>query len=530
MSLNPEHHERELSEQARRAAQLFDWNTVGEAAARILGRNPDSAEGHFLRGLHCKGLGQHRPALQAFSAALKLDEARYDAAIELADQLVIAQNNAAANTLLDAYVPMLSNSPRYLDMAGTAFDSIGLPEKAWPLYKRATTLQPDIELFRANLAACSAYLGKVDDAESLYRGLLDRKPSHQRNHHHLSRLKKATDRSHVDWMISILDREQLPPDRNVFLYFAIAKELEDLQEWDLAFDYYARGCDAVSSRMTYDVSQDIQIIDRIISVCTADWLAEDKPRRPQNAEKTPIFIVGLPRTGTTLVERILESHSSVQSLGETQFLPRAVRDASGCHTREQIALEIIDACAGIDVDRIAGSYLSSAEYRLGPERFFIEKLPYNDLYLGLIAKAFPEARLVSLRRHPMDACFSMYKQVFTWAYKYSYSQENLARYYAAHARMHQHWKNVLGDRLIEVSYEELIREPEPQISALLHRLGLEFEPECMNFHANPSACTTASAMQVRRPIYPDSVGKWRQFSTHLEPLRVALLNEGIPVP
>ncbi len=528
--MSREQDERELSERARRAAQLFDWNTVGDSATRILERNPDAAEGHFLRGLHFKGLGQHRPALQSFSAALKLDEGRYDAAIEMADQLVIAQNNAAALNVLEVYVPLLSNSPRYLDMAATVFDSIGLPERAWPLYKRATTLQPDIELFRANLAACSAYLGRIDDAEALYRGLLSAKPSHQRNHHHLSRLKKATDRSHVDWMISILAREQLPPDRNVFLYFAIAKELEDLQQWDLAFDYYARGCDAVSSRMSYDVSKDIQIIDRIISVFTVEWFAEIKPRRPQNPEKTPIFIVGLPRTGTTLVERILECHSSVQSLGETQFLPRAVRDASGCHTREQIALEIIDACARIGVDRIAETYLSCAEYRLGPERFFIEKLPYNDLYLGLIAKAFPGAKLVSLRRHPMDACFSMYKQVFTWAYKYSYSQENLARYYAAHVRLHEHWKNVLGDRLIEVSYEELIREPEPQIRALLQALGLEFEPECLNFHSNPSACTTASAMQVRRPIYPDSVGKWHRFATHLEPLRVALLNEGIPVP
>src|SRR5687768_6199222 len=147
-------------------------------------------------------------------------------------------------------------------MAGTTYTHIGLPEKAWPLYQQANALQPGVDLFQANMAACAVYLGKFDEAKALYQGLLERFPAHQRNHWQLSRLERAKDSAHVDRMVALLHSLRLPPEKNVFLYYAIAKELEDLERWDEAFEYYRQAGDAVTKVAKYDVAEDVAIIDQ----------------------------------------------------------------------------------------------------------------------------------------------------------------------------------------------------------------------------------------------------------------------------
>jgi len=515
----------QLSALARRAAQAKDWRAVRDCAERLLAAEPNSAEGFFLRGLAEKANLRPLLAGAAFERALELDAERYDAAVELASQYVVARRNGEAAALLGAYEDRLGNSPRYLDMAGTVYVDIGLAERALPLYRKATTLQPEIALFQANRASCAVYLGHIDEAEGIYRLLLTRNPAHQRNHYYLSRLKKARDRTHVDEMLLVLERGGLPRDRNVFLYYAIAKELEDLGEWDEAFRYYKLGGDAVTAVASYDVTSDIALIDKTIEVCNSDWLSRNVS--PATAAKTPIFIVGLPRTGTTLTERIVSSHTMVASLGETLFLPMVLRRESGVESAERMTPAMIEAASVRPMEAIARGYLSAVDYRLGSERLFIDKYPENFLYLGFIARAFPGARIVHLRRHPLDACFSMYKQVFTWAYKFTYDLDNLGRYYVAYARLLAHWHAVLGERLIEVEYESLVRNPEAETRRLLDRLGLPFEAACLDISANRAASTTASSVQVRERIHARSVERWRRFAAHLEPLRKRLEAAGI---
>jgi len=517
-----------LSATARRAAQKQDWAKVHACAVEILRRDDASAEGHFLAGLVEKAARRPIRAAEAFARALELDPGRYDAAVELADQHSIGRRNGAAAELLARYSERLVNSPRYLDMAGTIYTHIGMPERALPLYRRAHELQPDIALFAANLASCSVYLGRIEEARALYQALLERVPTHQRNHYYLARLEKARDATHVEQMQAVLRDNGLPPDRNVFLYCAIGKELEDLGRWDEAFDYYKRAGDAVASVANYDVAADIELIDRIIATCNSGWLA-DAGKVAEPADKTPIFIVGLPRTGTTLTERILASHSGVQSVGETQFLQMTLRQVSGVETVESMNPAIVTAAARQDAARIADGYMASIRYRLGNEPMFIDKLPFNFLYLGFIAKAWPDARMVYLRRNPMDSCFAMYKQVFTWAYKFSYTLEGLGRYYVAHHRLLEHWKQVLGARLIEVEYEALVSSQEAETRRLLERLGLDFEPACLEFEKNEAASATASSVQVREKIHTRSVDRWRHFERQLQPLRAMLEAAGITV-
>jgi Tfp pilus assembly protein PilF len=518
---------RNLSNAGRHAASTRDWSTVEICARGILERSPREPEGFFLRGLAEKAGGHTRKAVEAFEMVLALDPERYDAAVELANQHSMARRNGKVAEILRHYEAALYDSPRYLNMAGTVYTEVGMPEKAWPLFVRANELQPEISLFQANLAACAVFVGEIEQARETFQKLLEKNPHHQRNHYQLSRLEPAKDKRHIEQMENVLRETKLSPDRNIFLYYALGKEYEDLGEWDTAFEYYQKGGAAAVGVMDYDVSSDIAILDKATEICTREWLHDGTAPAP--TPRTPLFVVGLPRTGTTLTERILSSHSRVASVGETEFVQMVIRRESGVATVEKMTPQILDGFASRDISVLTEGYLDAVDYRLHDEPIFVDKLPFNVQYLGFIAKAFPEAPLVLLRRHPMDACFSMFKQVFTWAYKFSYDLDSLGKYYVAYDRMCRHWRELLGDRLVEVEYEKLVADQEAQTRRLLEKVGLPFEPACLDFDKNRAPTSTASSVQVREKAHTRSVNKWRNFADHLAPLRQHLEQAGVVI-
>ncbi|WP_445360431.1 tetratricopeptide repeat-containing sulfotransferase family protein [Microbulbifer sp. EKSA005] len=508
-----------LSLTARKAAQSYDWNTTLKIALQILNNDPHESEGFFLKGLAEKALSKPDDAITSFSESLKKNNERYDAAIELSSLLTTNLQCYRAAELLTTYTKLLTNSPRYLDLAATVYMEIGMPEEAWPLYQRANTLQPNIPLFQANLANCAAHLGKIDTARKTYKELLNRNPDHQRNHYHLSRLEKATNSLHVDDMRASIKRTRLPPHRNIFINYAIGKELEDLERWREAFDYYKSAGDAAASISRYNVDTDIETIETVIATFNKNWMdsTPENIREPKN-NKTPIFIVGLPRTGSTLVERILASHSKIDSLGETPFLPSSVQEAAGFQPTGQISSEVLKAASDVVTKDVASLYMKNIQYRKLKSSFFIEKLPYNFLLLAFIVKAFPNAKIIQTVRNPVDTCFSIYKQLFTWAYQFSYRLEDLASYYIFHEKLSRHWDKLLGDRIIKIEYESLVLNQQKETSRLLARLGLNMENSCLNFHTNKSASMTASSIQIRKQINSNSLNKWKKFEPQLTPL------------
>ena len=299
-------------------------------------------------------------ATEAFARALELDADRYDAAIELADQHSIGRRNGDAAALLSEYVGRLSNSPLYLDKAGTVYSDIGMPERAWPLYKKANELQPRVDIFQANFAACSVYLGKIEEAKEIYKRLLDRFPNHQRNHYHLARLEKAKDTTHIEQMKDVLRATNMAAERNIFIYYAIGKEWEDLEQWDEAFKYYEMAGNAAAGVANYDVTTDLRLIDKVIEVCNKDWLSLGANQSAANVSgKIPIFIVGLPRTGTTLVERIVSCHSQVESVGETYLMQHVLWRESGVDSVEAMNSAIVEAASEKPVEVIADGYLQA---------------------------------------------------------------------------------------------------------------------------------------------------------------------------
>jgi len=514
----------QLSLAARQAAQRRDWTRVGACARELIRRPDGGAEGHFLLGLAEKAARRPWAAVDAFRTAHAQDAARYDAAVEAAAQLVALGRFGEAVQLVRSCEPRLDRSPRYLQMAATVYMNAGLPDRAWPLFRRADAVQPGVDSLRAGLAECSAFTGRVDEAVEIYRALLERNPAHQRNHYALSRLRRARDSTHLDAMQAILDASGQPDERNIYLLYAIGKECEDLGRWDEAFDSYSRAGTAAARVADYDVDDDVGLIDAIIETCDADWLAAGTTVTDE--ARTPVFVTGLPRSGTTLVERVLGLHSDVESAGETWFLQQAVRRASGIESSERMTAAMIPAAARSRPGCIAEDYLSNVAYKLGGKPVFVEKFPENFLYLGFIAREFPNARIVHVRRHPMDNAFGLFKQSY---FRYAYRLDDLAAFLPAWERLVSHWWDVLGDRVIEVGYEDLVTNPDAEIRSLLGAADLPFEEACLKVENNPAASNTASAVQVREPMHTRSIGHWKHFEARLAPLQHRLRAAGLSV-
>ena len=347
--------------------------------------------------------------------------------------------------------------------------------------------------------------------------MLESQPHHQRNHYQFAQLRRAQDTKHIEQMQAVLDETALPADRNVFLYYAIGKELEDLERWDEAFEFFDKAASAIQGVLDYDPSTDLDLIDAVIETCDEEWLG--RPAANLKSDHTPIFLVGLPRSGTTLVERIVSSHSQVSTVDETQYMPMTIRHLSGIESDLKVTPAMIRSVAEMDIDAVASGYMQRVQYRLQSQPYFIDKLPCNILYLGFIARAYPDARIILMQRGAMDSCFAMFKQVFAGTYKFSYSLEQLGHFYVAYRRLARHWQTTLGDRILEVRYENLVAQQEKKSRNLVEGLGLQWEDTCLDFTDNRSATTTASSAQVRERIHNRSVGRWERYERQLAPLR-----------
>ncbi len=485
---------------------------------------PDNPDAPFLMGLAQKAARRPDAAAKYFAKALSLDADRYDAAVELASQGVLLNNHSKARDLLDQYRELLQTNPYYLDLAGQVYFAMSLYEEAWPLYEQAVRLQPRNETFQEHMASCAVYLGRIDTAKKIYIKLLKRHPRHQRSHYELANLGRVRNDRHIRQMLKVLKKSQSNPASNIYLYYALGKEYEDLGRWGDAFRYYSEAGSAVKTVANYDVADDVRLMDKIIEICSAEWL-QDSPATKKTS-KTPVFIVGLPRTGTTLTDRILSSHSQVQSVGESQLLQMVLRDGARAGNQVGITPAQIEIASHRDAGSIAEAYVDAVAHKLGDEPYFIEKLPENVLYLGFIAKSWPNARIVHLQRHPMDACFAAYKQSF---FRFAYSLDDVARYYLAYDRLSRHWRETLGSRMVELRYEDLVADQEAQTRRLLDTLGFEFEDACLQFEQNATPVATASSVQVREKLHTRSVGRWKKFERQLQPLREQLEQGGVVV-
>ena len=410
-----------------------------------------------------------------------------------------------------------------LQELGLRYTLLGLHHEAEHCYRQALALRPGDARALYNHATALTALGELDEAEALLDEVIARTPADADAWYNRATLRRQTPaRNHVAAIERQLASTAATAEARIALHYALAKEYEDLGRHPESFAALQRGADARRQRMAYRVEDDLDTMQQLASVFDAQFFQREGTGHD---DARPIFIVGLPRSGTTLVDRILSAHPQVSSRGESPDLAQCVVRGSGpARTRA----ELIERSARMDFAALGRAYCSTLP--AGPHTRVIDKTPGNFLYLGLIARALPRARIIHLRRKPMDACYAIYKTLFRMAYPFSYSQQDLGRYWLGYHALMAHWREVLPQgMLLEIDYEALVDAQEASSRALVAHAGLPWDEACLHFERNAQPTLTASAAQVRQPIYRSSLGLWRRYADQLAPLRRILEVAGVSI-
>ncbi len=498
------------------------------AADRWRHAAPGSAEPFFLAGLATAMLGKVSDGIALIEQAVARD-GRGEYHAQLARLYTLVRRDDAAARALAAAETAPPADALGRDTMGCVYARLGDHAASLPHFAAAVRLEPANAAFRYNHAAALSFVGRQAEAEDALEALIARAPADARAHHLLAGLRRQTpERHHVDRLTAARAVATAPRDR-LLLGYALAKELDDLADPHAAFAMLAQTNAEHRATLPYRFADDAAIFDAI-EACWARPMGQATRDAPSAA---PIFVVGMPRTGTTLVDRILSSHAAVESAGELQALPLAVKAAAGTRGRRVLDPATILAAAHADGGEIGRDYLARcAPHVPGRRPRFVDKFPGNFLYLGLIARALPQAAIVCLRRDPLDTVLANFRNLFAIGsryYDYSYDLLDTAAYYQRFDRLMALWRAALPDRVLELGYEALVEDQAGQTRRLLDHCGLDWSDACLDFHANAAPVSTPSAAQVRRPLYRDAVGRWRRHAEALEPARAFLRGHGIAV-
>ena len=429
---------------------------------------------------------------------------------------------AAAAARLRTALKAVPDSAELYHKLGAALWQSGAKDEAVTAMERAAAIapgDPDVLTALGNFLAKS---GRLDDAESKYRSALYANPSRVLLYANIAHLKTYTvpgdDAAAIENALAIAnldDADAIP------LNLTLGKIYDDVGEHDKAFAALELGNSLKSQTTGYNVEVAEALMDSATQIFDQRLL--DKLQGNGSSSDKPIFVLGMPRSGTTLVEQILSSHSHVYGAGELiemrELAWRYMAIGANCKARCFVAEDITPEF----LNKLGTAYVEAVT-RYAPNSLrIVDKMPWNFIYIGVIALALPNARIVHCIRDPVDTCLSCYMKIFSDAeLNYTYDLNHLGRYYAAYTRLMDHWRQVLPGRMVELRYEALVAGQESETRRLLKCCGLEWEDACLRFYETERQIETASIMQVRQPIYDRAIHRWRNYERHLGPLLTAL--------
>ena len=511
-----------------RQVQAHNWREADARGRELNIADPTFAPGWLLASVIAQHLHDHERALQLAERAVAVAPDDASVLLRQAQCLDGLRRRPEALSAAAEAERASGDNPRALAAIGLFYSAADEHFLALATYDRACRQAPDNTQLLFSRAVVRRTVGQVEEAEADYDRVLELDPEYYESYANRSNLRTQTpDRNHVNLLEQLLEHGGADANGEVQLRYALAKEYADLGRHAESWMNLERGARLRRGQLAYDINTDLN---------TVDWLIETYPAGPLRAAEgapadAPIFIVGLPRAGSTLVERILSSHSQLHAAGELRHFTLAITAAARLKSglEDPPLRQIIALSAQHDFASLGREYLARCRPVAGDTPRFIDKMPVNYLHCGLIRRALPNARIVHVARQPLAACYAMYKMLFRDGYPFSYDLDEMAQYYIAYRRLMDHWHSTMPGVIHELSYERLVADQPGETRRLLAFCGLEWEDACLDFHLNPAASTTASAHQVRQPIYQSAVNEWRNYATQLAGLRARLEAAGIAV-
>ncbi len=496
------------------AADAVLAGRLDDAEARLRTRllaNPRHAEALRLMATVYLRQGRFADAETLLESALDIEPGHRGARFALADAQFRQQKAPAALGHLQALLEQEPDDLAYLNLRAAALGLIGETARSAEAYEDLARRAPAQAKIWLNLGHALRAVGRREETIAAYRRCIALSPSVGEPYWSLANLKTAAFTPDEEAaMAALLARTDLTAEDRLHLHYALGKALEDRGVYADSFDHYARG--AALRAAAYDPDQLTRLVARSKALFTRDVLSSPGG----SPSRAPIFVVGLPRSGSTLIEQILASHSRVEG---TMELPEVRFIADGLSPYP-------DACLTLTPEartRLGETYVERTRiYRKSDRPRFIDKMPNNFQHLGLILMMLPNATVIDARRHPMGTCFSAFKQHFAQGQDFSYDLTALGRYYRDYVELMAHFDDVASGRVHRVIYEDMVEDTEGEVRRLLDHCGLEFEASCLEFHRNSRAVRTVSSEQVRRPIFRDGLEQWRNFEPWLDPLKAAL--------
>ena len=484
---------------------------------------PDYAEAYNNRGNAIGQLGQLDGAIESYSKAIQLRPDFAEAYNNRGNALQKSRRMDEAVENYDQAIQLRPNLAEAYNSRGAVLSDLGLLEEAVADYDAAIGLKPDYAEAYNNFGNALKDLGKFREAIGSHKKAIGLKPDYAKGHRDLSFLKKYTPGDpHIAAMESlVIDTDRSESD-HMHLYFALGKAYGDIGEYDKSFNYLEKGNNLRGKALNYNIDEDIKLFAKIKKVFrTGNLVSEVVP--DDDTSTQPIFIIGMPRSGTSLVEQILASHTKVHGAGELEAMGKLmfpiILGSPGRDTRQDET-----KLSTNDISAVRNGYLEALTALKVSEGIISDKMPLNFRWIGFILSAFPQAKIIHLNRDPRATCWSIYKNYFTGIGNgYAYDMDNLAKFYKLYTDLMSFWRELFPASIYDICYEELTVNQEEETRGLLEFCGLEWDEKCLDFHKTKRVVATASAAQVREKMYTDSSEAWRKYENHLQPLIKALL-------
>ena len=516
----------ELYAQLVTAFNQCRWQQALPLAEQLLSLAPHHAGVCYIAGVAHMELQQMSKALDCLHKANQLEPRRADYATQYAKALALTRLMRDARLAADRAMALSPDDPITLDTLGVVYTQAHAHEQAATAFRGAATLMPHHPPYRFNLATALVAAGDIDAAEHELEACIGLAPGYWKAHLTLAQLRRQTPASnHIERLQSVLSQLSDNTDAQTYLNMALAKEYEDIADYPAAFGHLVRGKSAGRAKRDYSRYSD----EALFEALTATF-PEPQVTTSGCPTEEPIFVIGMPRTGTTLLERIITSHPDVYSAGELQNFGMALKYATRSPSALLLDPETIALARHVDWKEVGEVYLSSTRPATGHKPHFIDKLPHNFLYAGFIAHALPKAKIICLRRDPLDTCLSNFRQLFGALapyYGYSFDLLDTGRYYVLFDRLMAHWQRVFPGRILEMEYETLVESQETSSRRLLEFCELPWDDACLRFENNTAPVNTASAVQVRTPVYRTALKRWKKYEPQLRELQALLTDAGI---